>query len=227
MKIQFTDEDLVDRTSLHIEPDTPFTSFLTHIQDGIEAEGIRVDRKFRYVKGKLCKFSIELITEANSELLQKRKKLVETIQLNLNKIKWEVRDNMYILHIGKIGEKDIYVTVAKFFSEISEEDKQVITEITKKVTDTTLNITKKETPTVTYNAPKYTPPPPKQIQMPPQKMAPQRHISNTPAPQIPQPTNTTTYHGAVAPIKQKYLRYTPLKPTVEVKHCILNFKVKE
>lgn len=224
MKIQFVDEDLVDRVGLYIDPDQPLSSFLTHVQDGIEAEGIRVDRKFKYVKGKLCKFFIELISENNSELLQKRKKLVETINLNLNKIKWEIKDNTYILHIGKIGDKEIFITVAKFFSELSEDAIETVKEITQKVTNSLLNTNKPEPPKVVYNAPKYTPPPPKPILPPPPQ--PQKHISNKPPPQIGQhPPNISS--NQQTKIKQKYISYNPIRPVVEIKHSILNFKVKE
>lgn len=160
MKIQFVEEDLNDRIGLYIDPEQPLTSYLTHVQDGIEAEGIRVDRKFKYVKGKLCKFFIELVSEPNSELIQKRKKLVESINLNLQKIKWDIRSTSYILHIGKIGDKEIFITVAKFFNEVSQEEIETIKEITQKVTNKVLNIKNQEQPKITHNAPKYTPPPP-------------------------------------------------------------------
>lgn len=130
MKVKFieeSDEDLITRTDLYIDPESELSVLLTKLQDVI-SESEDIDRSdYKYVNGKLCKFKIELISDPDLALLSKRKSSVEKLTINLNKIKWELTGNTYNMKIGKIQDKDLYIEVAVFQNEV--EDPNTIREI--------------------------------------------------------------------------------------------------
>lgn len=121
MNIQFVDEpesDLVKRKSLYIDPESELSVTLSNIQDTIELEGFTVDRsRYKYIRGRLCKFNIDLISEPDVNVLTRRANSMKKLTLNLNKLKWEFTNRVFTLKIGKIQDKELFITVA-FIAEV-------------------------------------------------------------------------------------------------------------
>lgn len=121
MNIQFVDEpesDLVKRKSLYIDPESELSVTLSNIQDALELEGFTVDRsRYKYIRGRLCKFNIDLISEPDVNALMRRANSMKKLNLNLSKLKWEFTNRVFTLKIGKIQDKDLFVTVA-FIAEV-------------------------------------------------------------------------------------------------------------
>lgn len=226
MKIQLVEETNKDVLGLYVDPESELSKYLNYIQDGIEAEDLRVERKVKYSSGKLCKYFIELVDNPDTETLNKRKRLVEGIEMKLDKVKWEYRDNSYIFHVGKINQKELYIVVAKFGGELSELEVSVVENVREKITQM-FTKPKTETPKVKYQQPIYQPPPPPPPQtlsqtLPPkhpQRVFTQKQIS------IPQHQVNVQYHQPPV-IKQNFVNNFNDLPKKEVKEGWY-FKIKE
>lgn len=133
MNIQFVDEpdsDLVKRKSLYIDPESDLSNTLSKIQDTIELEGFTVDRsRYKYIRGKLCKFNIDLISEPDVNALTRRANSMKKLTLNLGKLKWEFNNRVFTLKIGKIQEKELFITVAFLAEVLGDIEKDRIIEI--------------------------------------------------------------------------------------------------
>lgn len=130
LSIQFVEEPesvLVKRKSLYIDPESDLSNTLSKIQDKIESEGFSVDRsRYKYVLGQLCKFSMELINEPDLATLNRRANSIKKLSLNLSKLKWEFQSRSFVLKIGKIQDKDLYITVAFVAEELGEIERERI-----------------------------------------------------------------------------------------------------
>jgi hypothetical protein len=134
--IVFVDEpeqDLLTRKNLFVDPDSELSLVLSRLQDNVEADcGITIDRsRYKYVKGKLCKFNIELLNYPDITTLIKRSASMKKLVLNLAKAKWDfsLTGQTYILKIGKIQDKDLFVSVFNAVESVSEEQKNKVRDI--------------------------------------------------------------------------------------------------
>ena len=128
MNIDFVEEsenDLVNRKNLYINPDSELSLTLSRVQDALDSSGYPLDRsKYKYVKGKLCKFQIELISSPDLALLTKRTNSLKKLNINIGKMKWDFNDSgsSYFMKIGKIQDKDLHIVVAAFHTAPSVDD---------------------------------------------------------------------------------------------------------
>jgi hypothetical protein len=133
MNIQFVDEpesDLVKRRSLYLDPDSELSSILCKIQDDIELEGFTIDRsRYKYIQGRLCKFNIDLISEPDLNALTRRANSMKKLTLNLSKLKWEFNNRVFALKIGKIQDKELFITVAFIAEALGDIEHDRIREI--------------------------------------------------------------------------------------------------
>lgn len=135
MNIDFVKEpenELVNRKNLYINPDSEFSLVLSRVQNALDSNGFLVDRsKYKYVKGKLCKFEIELISTPDLAVLNKRTNSLKKLNININKMKWDFNNNgnSYFMKIGKIQDKDLHVVVASFHTSPSSKDYDKIKDI--------------------------------------------------------------------------------------------------
>jgi hypothetical protein len=133
MQIEFAEEsenELVKRKCLYLDPKSEMSLLLSKIQDLIESEGFTIDRsRYKYVHGQLCKFNIELIDEIDPVLLTKRSNTVKKLSLNIDKLKWEFGSRTFSLKIGKIQEKNLFITVAFLAKELDENERNQIKNI--------------------------------------------------------------------------------------------------
>ena len=133
MNIQFVEEpdsDLIKRKSLYLDPESDLSLTISKVQDAIESEGFTVDRsRYRYIRGRLCKFHIELVDEPDVSVLNRRANSMKKINLNLAKLKWEFQSRTYTLKIGKVQGKDIYIIVAFLAEELNEIERERIKDV--------------------------------------------------------------------------------------------------
>ena len=137
MNIQFVDEpdsDLVKRKSLYLDPESDLSMLLSKVQDAVEQEGFTVDRsRYKYIRGRLCKFNIELINEPDLSTLNRRATSMKKLSLNLSKLKWEFQSRSFALKIGKIQDKDLYITVAFVAEELNEPERERLKNVKDKI----------------------------------------------------------------------------------------------
>lgn len=134
--IEELESDLSDRTNLYINPESDLSILLEQVQDGLDHSGFSVDRSdYKYIKGKLCKFQIEVISTPNYSLLVKRMNSIKKLSLNLLKMKWDYNENgnIYYMKIGKIQEQDLLINVAKFINIPESNDQNKIKQIREKI----------------------------------------------------------------------------------------------
>lgn len=135
MNIDFVEEpenELVNRKNLYINPDSELSLTLSRVQDALDSDGYPLDRsKYKYVKGKLCKFQIELISSPDIALLIKRTNSLKKLNININKMKWDFNESggSYFMKIGKIQDKDLHIVVASFHTVPSSDDNEKIRDI--------------------------------------------------------------------------------------------------
>jgi len=131
MIIDFVEEpenELIDRKNLYINSDSELSLTLSRIQDSLDSNGFPVTRSsYKYVKGKLCKFQIELISSPDLALLTKRTNSLKKLNINIAKMKWDFGERgSYFMKIGKIQDKDLHIVVASFHTPPSSEDYEKI-----------------------------------------------------------------------------------------------------
>lgn len=134
--IEELETELSDRTNLYINPESDLSILLEKVQDGLDHSGFSVDRsEYKYVKGKLCKFQIEVISTPNYSLLIKRMNSIKKLSLNLLKMKWDYNENgnIYYMKIGKIQDQDLLIHVAKFINIPESNDQNKIKQIREKI----------------------------------------------------------------------------------------------
>lgn len=125
--VEEPDSDLVKRKSLYIDPESELSLTLSNIQDSIESTGYSVDRsRYKYVKGRLCKFHIELVRDPDINTLRSRSNSLKKLSIDISKLTWEFRGQAYVLKLGKMGDKDLHITVAFLSGDLSEDDRQKI-----------------------------------------------------------------------------------------------------
>ncbi|MDD4930875.1 MAG: hypothetical protein PHG66_01815 [Candidatus Colwellbacteria bacterium] len=154
MNIDFVEEpenELVSRKNLYINPDSELSLTLSRVQDALDSNGFPLDRSnYKYVKGKLCKFQIELISSPDLALLTKRTNSLKKLNININKMKWDFSESgrSYFMKIGKIQDKDLHIVVASFESTPTEDDHEKVKDIRDKAirneTDDVLDINQVE-----------------------------------------------------------------------------------
>ena len=127
LNIEFADEpetELISRKNLYLSPISDLSILLSNIQDRIEKNGINVDRStYKYIHGKLCKFSIDLISTPDIPSLIRRSNSIKKLKLIPTKLKWEFSsDNRtFILKIGKVQDHEIFINVAFIDRELTDE----------------------------------------------------------------------------------------------------------
>lgn len=73
------------------------------------------------------KFFVELVSEYDPVVLSKRLESITKLSLNIRKIRWDFIDSKFVMKIGKIKNKDIYVIVATLLDDdITDETKKRI-----------------------------------------------------------------------------------------------------
>lgn len=135
MNIDFVEEpenELLNRKNLFVNPDSELSRTLSRVQDMLDSKGYSIDRSsYKYVKGKLCKFQIELISNPDITILNKRINSLKKLNINITKMKWDWSPDrqLYFMKIGKIQDKDLHVVVCNFHTAPELEDEEKIKEL--------------------------------------------------------------------------------------------------